>query len=176
MNRLRILKQRIGRCNDVGILKTSTGYTVFTGRFQGMHHEVSSKRAAIQTAARWARPSKPIIMEVTQGNKITFSKSFPDGRSEIKEYELANTDPVTFTYVSTHFCMTYQMHASGVDFHLWAGTEEKIANVIVHIQNGDNENCPPPNKIIHSVNRSIFLKALDKIKDDNVDFFLDHFV
>jgi hypothetical protein len=79
MNRLRILKQRIARAGDVAVCKLSDGYAVATGRFQGDCSASMTKRAAINLAARWARPSAPQIMTIETTTQRTVIKLNPDG-------------------------------------------------------------------------------------------------
>lgn len=62
MSRLQQLKQRAAR-NQVGICKLSDGWFVGTGRGGwGDHSGPHSRREAIQIAARWALPSRPVVI------------------------------------------------------------------------------------------------------------------
>lgn len=79
MNRLRILKQRIRRAGDVGVLKLASGYVVATSRFQGSYVSCASKRQAIQVAAQWAKPSAPVVCLITDSTKQTKTICYPDG-------------------------------------------------------------------------------------------------
>lgn len=65
MNRLQRLKQRAAR-GQVGVCKLKEGWFVGTGRggwgdYSGPH----SKREAIQLAARWAMPTKKLVISIT---------------------------------------------------------------------------------------------------------------
>ncbi|MDO8415917.1 MAG: hypothetical protein Q7S87_06855 [Agitococcus sp.] len=89
MNRLRILKQRIRRGNDVGISKLSDGYAVCTGRFGGDCVMRLTKRAAIQMAARWAMPHRPQVVIITQGQTETTFKTTSQGATTATTRQLS---------------------------------------------------------------------------------------
>lgn len=90
MNRLRILKQRIQRSGDVGVCKLSDGYAVATGRFQGCSSASMTYRAAIHLAARWAMPSRPQVVVITQGRVETTVKMNSRGEQVVTVRQLIN--------------------------------------------------------------------------------------
>lgn len=158
MNRLRILKQRIKRSGDVGVCKLSDGYAVATGRFQGAASTSMTQRAAIHLAARWAMPSRPQVMVITDGRTEKTIKTNSRGEKVVTVRELIN--PVD----------SFNMSAADLEHHAkFFGTSSQGG-----VPGKGASTTPSPVDLVRS--GAIPFEYLDKFGDDscwrsNIDEF-----